>query len=514
MLFLRSKARVKHLLKEEKILLLFILIAAILRIPSLFEPFWYGDEGIYLTLGEGLRKGLVWYRDIHDNKPPALYFLAALAGNVFWFRLILLFWHTLSIVLFWDLAKILFQKFTSKNYQRAVISATALYTLLTAIPLLEGNIANAEIFMVLPTIAAMLILLRGKLSALSVFLAGLLFSFAFLFKVPSAFDLAAIVAFWGLLFLRREVKFKNLLSQTLVLTSGFLLPILVTSGYYFLQGALNEYLIAAFFQNIGYLSSWTAPGPESPRGFASQSGLLLRAGILALILFLVFLAKKHFTRPTLFIVVWLSFALFGALLSERPYPHYLIQVVPPVVLSLATLGFGSAKQRFLPIPMLLILVFSTVYFEFYYFPTFSYYANFLSYATGQKQERAYLSYFDSRVPQTNKVAELLSDRTGPNEKAFIWGDEPYIYAKAKRLPVGHYTATYHVVDFNGYKETMAALRAEKPKYIIVMEYEERPFPEFKEYLEQNYFLIERVERAQIWRRVNDSLREALFSRTL
>ena len=85
-------------------LILLILLAVILRIPSLFEPYWYGDEGIYLTLGHAARQGLVWYRDIHDNKPPLLYLVAALAGTVFWFRLILLVWHAATIALFWELS--------------------------------------------------------------------------------------------------------------------------------------------------------------------------------------------------------------------------------------------------------------------------------------------------------------------------------------------------------------------------------------------------------------------------
>ena len=47
----------------------------ILRFPSLFEPYWYGDEGIYQVLGMVIRKGGLLYRDIWDNKPPFLYFI-------------------------------------------------------------------------------------------------------------------------------------------------------------------------------------------------------------------------------------------------------------------------------------------------------------------------------------------------------------------------------------------------------------------------------------------------------
>ena len=91
-------------------LVLLVALAVILRIPSLFEPYWYGDEGIYLTLGEGVRQGLVLYRDIFDHKPPAIYLVSALAGSLFWFKFILLVWHAATVVLFWKLARILFDK--------------------------------------------------------------------------------------------------------------------------------------------------------------------------------------------------------------------------------------------------------------------------------------------------------------------------------------------------------------------------------------------------------------------
>ena len=50
----------------------------LLRLPSLIEPEWYGDEGIYRTIGLALSRGEVLYRDIWDNKPPLLYWMCAL----------------------------------------------------------------------------------------------------------------------------------------------------------------------------------------------------------------------------------------------------------------------------------------------------------------------------------------------------------------------------------------------------------------------------------------------------
>ena len=128
-------------------------IVLLLRIPSFFEPFAYGDEMIYLTLGEGIRQGATLYKEVYDNKPPLLYLLAALAGNVFWFKAILAFWNVGTIILFWKLSQALFP-----NKLKLQKTGTIIFALLTTLPLLEGHIANAEIFMLGPIITAFLIL--------------------------------------------------------------------------------------------------------------------------------------------------------------------------------------------------------------------------------------------------------------------------------------------------------------------------------------------------------------------
>src|SRR5260370_36030421 len=54
----------------------------LLRLPSFFEPYWYGDEGVYEVLGFGMRHGRLLYQGIWDNKPPLLYLTYALVdGN-------------------------------------------------------------------------------------------------------------------------------------------------------------------------------------------------------------------------------------------------------------------------------------------------------------------------------------------------------------------------------------------------------------------------------------------------
>jgi len=58
----------------------------LLRFPSLFEPDWYGDEGIYQVLGLGINAGRLLYRDIFDNKPPLLYLVYSFVNSDLYLR--------------------------------------------------------------------------------------------------------------------------------------------------------------------------------------------------------------------------------------------------------------------------------------------------------------------------------------------------------------------------------------------------------------------------------------------
>lgn len=479
---------------------LILALVFLFRIPSLFEPYWYGDEAIYLTLGEGVRQGLVLYRDIFDHKPPAIYLLAAVAGSVFWFRLILLFWSLASIVLFWELAKNLFSKRI-----KPVILATSIFAFLTTIPLLEGNMANSEIFMIGPTIGAFLLLLTAKrLTPQHLLGAGLLFSFATLFKVPAIFDFAALVVYWifTIKIIRKDIV-KTAKNIALVVV-GFVGPIFLTIFYFWSNGALAQYLDIAWSQNFFYISRWSAP-TVTLAATISQVGLPTRVLILALIIFIIFIFRKRFDLPLLFASLWFTFSLFAVLLSGRPYPHYLIQAVPPLSLLISILVFGKEKYRFLPLPLLLLFLASLVFYKFYYYPIFPYYRNFLVFISGQETKSQYFDYFDKRVTTIYKLAKVIKERALKKDRVFIWGTAPELYALSRRLPPGRYVTSFHIKDFRGEEETLRAIKEKRPRYIIVFKNEEAPFPEFFKFLHDNYLYLESIDNAEIWKSVNSRL---------
>jgi len=100
-----------------------VIITVLLRIPSLFEPYSYADEGIYLVLGKAFREGLVFYKDMHDNKPPLLYVTAGLAGSLQMFRVILLVGNLINLWLVWLIAKKLFKGKTGAITMSTIVFA-------------------------------------------------------------------------------------------------------------------------------------------------------------------------------------------------------------------------------------------------------------------------------------------------------------------------------------------------------------------------------------------------------
>jgi len=472
----------------DRFLILSLILVFLLRLPSLFEPYWYGDEGIYLTLGMAIRKGLVLYQQIHDNKPPVLYLLAAIAGNVAWFRTILLIWMLGTTIIFCKLAQTILG---DKNFWTK--AATIFFIIFSSIPLIEGNIANAEIFMIGPTILAMWLMYQlleknNRYWLILSFLSGIFFSIAFLLKVPAVFDLASLVLF-GLFNLTKK-NYLKIIKIYVVLAVGFIMPVALSFIYFYFKGALSNYLFAAFLQNFGYVSSWQT-GSMNSSGLTSKIGLMTRGGLVAVFFGFLFFFRQHFSKKEILIFLWFALSLFGTLLSERPYPHYLIQVLPALAL---TVGLLCKKtnifNRVVSFALIGSLALSIFLIHFWAYGVYGYYLNFINYSLKQESRQSYFQYF-GKLNNVYQVAEYLKDKTTDGQKIFIWGDLPHLYALTRTLPPGRYTSTYHIVDFNGYKETLIALENIKPRYIVIDNDEKRPFPEFETTILINYTIEER-----------------------
>ncbi|MCL5970159.1 MAG: hypothetical protein M1450_01485 [Patescibacteria group bacterium] len=458
--------------KEFWTLLFSSFIFFILRLPSLFEPIWYGDEGIYQVLGMAIRNGKLLYRDAWDNKPPFLYVLyAVFNSDQFWVRLASLIFGLGSLVFFFLLAKTLFKK-ENNEISKITVFSTILFSVLFSIPLLEGNIANAENFMLLPIVASAYLIFNiksfsSKKLLLIPLVSGLLLSFAFLFKVVALFDFASFLIFLFLVNLPKKLSIFKIgkvlfleIKEITFLVIGFVIPIFITFLFFLLNGSLSDLISAAFLQNVSYVGYGNS--------FIFSQGLLLLklASLSFFILFLIFKRKK-FSNAFLFILIWFSFSLFNAFFSQRPYTHYLLVLLPSLVLLIGLIFYEKKFQKFLIVSFALTILLLSKNFRVYG-KTFSYYANFYDFILGTKSLSSYRNFFDSKTDRDYKVSQYIKLHTQKKDSIFLWGDSAQLYAMSNKLPPGRYTVAYHINFYkNSINETKNAIKEAKPKYIII-----------------------------------------------
>lgn len=450
-------------------LLLTSFIFFLLRLPSLYEPYWYGDEGIYDVIGMALRNGRLLYKGIWDNKPPLLYYVYALLNSdQFWVRFANLVVGLLAVIAFYYLAKKLFSK------EKIVFGVTALFALLFGLPLLEGNIANSENFMLLPIILSAILVIKTNeykiqnTKYLLLFGSGLLLGVALLFKIVSVFDFGAFMLFT--LFVNSDFSLNNLFikkffiplfKEAFSFSLGFIFPVLLTMIYFWAKGAFSYFISATFFSNVGYVGYGNAF--IVPQGF-----LILKIIILGLFCLYFYTRRKFFSTTAIFIWLWFAFSVFNAFFSQRPYTHYLLVLLPSFCL-LVGFYFFETKYRKTSL-LILFLVTILVIKSFWLYTKFpSYYANFISFVAGQKSVHSYQAFFDSNTPTDYEIANYINLHTTKSDSIFLWGNNAQLYKLTNKLPPGRYAVAYHITNYkDGILNTENAIAIKNPKFIVVM----------------------------------------------
>lgn len=474
----------------KKILFITLTLIILLRLPSLFEPLWHRDEGISLTVGQTIANGAVLYRDVFDNKMPLFYALFALANNIFNVKVVGLLFSIIGAIFF-----VLLTHKVTKNLN-ATAAAGIIYALLTSLPLWEGNVINGEILMIVPTIIGMYMLFgKDSITRKRALVAGIFFGLAFMIKAPSLFDAAAagiLILLFTLNSLKTKVKILTLLGL------GFLIPLAIAIMYFLFQNALNDFIDTAFLGNTGYVDWGTTL--IIPKGW-----LYARAIMVTALVAVLFYYRSKMTMATKIAAVWFLFAAYGALLSGRPYTHYLLQIAPSVAL---TAGLIVRNHSSLTSVLILFtsLVLSTQVFTVNLGSISyqkDYYLNAILWATGNKTTKDYYNFFEPITARNYEINKYLNTHLSPNEKIYIWGDEPTIYALSHRMPVGRYVASYHTDmnrNLNSYNDTIKKLQEEKPRIILMIKPQPRPFPELDNLLEGYYNKATVIEDVEIYGR--------------
>lgn len=442
----------------------------LLRLPSLFEPLWYGDEGIYQVIGASLNNGKLLYAEIFDNKPPLLYWLySALQSDQFTIRLSSLIFGVFSVAAFFLLSRRLFK--SEKNNNIPSIT-TFVFALLFGLPTLEGNIANAENFMLLPILVAALLILNYKsqslISHLWSLISGLLLGMAFLFKIVAIFDFAAFFIFYFII--NYNSLKKHIIFPPIVI--GFLLPTVAVSLFFILNNTFIDFIKAAFVTNISYVSYGNKIG-------SIPLLLFIKPVLLGVFTFYLFTKRKELSSTTLFILLWLAFSLFNATFSQRPYTHYLLVLIPSFSLMLGLILFDKKNHKILVIFFIIALLAIAKVFGIPKFnKSINYYQNFISYISGEKTMVRYQEFFDKNTPFDYEIARFIKPKIKKGDTIFVWGNNAQVYQLVGVVAPTKYIVAYHTLNYkDGITNTKTAIEKTKPKFIVVMSNEKTiPFP--------------------------------------
>jgi hypothetical protein len=500
--------------REEWLLLSIAGLTALLRIPSLFEPLWYGDEAVYLTVGQQLLRGDLLYVDIFDNKPPALYYLTA--GSL------ALFGHSVAAIKALPLIASIGTLFAFYYVARrlldkpAALLGAAILSFLITPTWLEGNIVGSEILMILPTCIGMLLGLQRRY-----FLAGCSFGLAFLFKVPAIFDFGAFFVFVALSVQKGSER--RTLSDLGLLATGLLTPFALTVVYFAAVGGLDEYFDSAFLSGVDYTSSEEA---SSGGDFLFSHGRLIVNGLPALLLVTV-LAGRTFRRwpagqPAApdsfeFMLLWLAFSFYGVLLGGRPYEHYLIQAAPPFALLVAFVVTRSERRRFLSAGALLIALAVTLDQDFRVITldqdfslrqrsTLDYYIdynrNFVDYVFGDKEFDEYANYLDGHTAENYRVASFMREGSrGAEESLYVLSNQAAIYFQSRFYPATRYVVFYHLEwDQARMEEAAGDLAEAPPLYLTAEEPPAADFPALEEIIRKDYRLVWSEGKLRLYKR--------------
>jgi hypothetical protein len=504
--------------------LLLLLLVVVLRVPNFFEPYWYGDEAIYLTIGQGLNDGEKLYTEIVDHKTPLIYYLARVPDQLS-FRVLNIAWMLVTTIAFYHFAKALIRN------QLGAVAASVVFVILTSVPWFEGNIPNGELFVMGFVLVGAWILTKTTFFATFLekrkemnvakdwpylLVAGVFFGLGILTKVPAILDWAGFL-FIGWLLMTNTLSFKSaerkhwmriLASSTLslgVFGIGTVIPIIASIIYFNAIGSGQDYLAYGLLYNFRYAGNWQ---PSLPSLLLQKLFTLPgKAAIMTGILFLLTIRKQWFSRPYQFAAGWFVLALFASLLSNRPYPHYFQQIVPSLSLLIGlVIVMAERAKRHLPdlafTGLLLGMAVSVlILLDFAPYSTTAYYGRFVKLLTGQWTVAQYNESFNPLMRDNYKAAQII--RESGEKEMFIWGTNPVLYSLSFTQPVGKYTVSFHIKDFNAYEETMDAVRTKKPRFVVVMDDEKTELPGLNEYLNENYVMNANFEHYSLWKRIDN-----------
>jgi 4-amino-4-deoxy-L-arabinose transferase-like glycosyltransferase len=407
-----------------------ILLTVAIRLPSLLHPQPIDSEAMYSVVANEIVDGGRPYADAVERKPPLLFWTYAaifkVAGKFNWTALhfVALVWTLAAMAGLYVIGGELFDRNTG-------LTAAFFYSVFQPWWTWKNLTFDAEMLMNLPIIWAWAIAFHRRSSLLrpELFTAGALLGAAFLLKQPAAIAAVPLGIYLLLPSYRASRSFTrtNSVIQAATLTAGFFVALGLVTIVLWKQGILRDAIY------------WTIADHDVPHVFWHKGivhTLTFVAACLPLVMGAILACRDkegvwagRIAERTALLGL-LAASAIGAAAGARFYPHYYVQLIPPLVL-LAARYYARLWSQMIQPPYWFLRPGVTYAWLALTIIVFS-----IKHWTGLAPRR---------VP--SEAGRYVFTHSSPADRIFIWGQTPEIYLDAHRRPASRYITTFPLTGY-------------------------------------------------------------------
>ena len=493
-----------------------LLFSFMARVPFLNVPLDRDSAG-YAVCGRLMSKGFILYKDVFEHKPPGLHFIFAWVYkffdlDVFGVNLFASLWSLFNV-----LAIYLFTREAFKD-RRISFLAALLFGLFSSSPLVNGIGALTENFMITFIILGNLFVLkalrqkgnsvlsrpetapfraqmscgRSSIQLLgpwgtsgfsrrgSIFFAGILFGSGLIFKQVAMFEFAAACIFFCAVSFGTYRQIRLVIKGLVLCLAGFLIPVIFCVLYFWLKGALKDFVLCTFNFNLVYVglgnkSVGTSQFVNSNVQMFQANSLLYLGGIAFIVYAAMRLAGKPLleaasektAQPFLLLPLWSIFTFAGICLGKRFFSHYYINLLPSLSIMAAFImvSFFNLESKLYRLKRfaIAVMLFSLAY---------SFWLNYKYYIVYTPDEISMRTYEGQAFVSARQLGAYLKENTDADDRIFNWSDEAEVLFYAQRIPVTRYMwllpYTFLADGIPGaMDEVQKSLFKHPPKYIVI-----------------------------------------------